>query len=394
MPQERFSQFFRRWLLRMGRPKPPRSVRRRPVRPNLGLEMFEERLVPSTLPAPTVAASRTIMTSPAVGKPPATLGGFSPSAAANPLNPLQIVLADTTGTTVTATVSNDGGNTWTTIFQSTPAGAERLLDPIPVPASQPRVAFTNAYNPTVAFSRDGFVYLSYLQTNANVTNGAVVVNKINVANANAPLGVMNINDSASPYNSFATTGFDGKLIYEWTNGQDPAYNPTIAIDDNLPNFTDADGTQYTDSMSGKAVYVAWNSNATAPNLALSELGNGLNAKINGGVYVWNPATIHVAASGDEGGNFTNPMPVDDWGYVVPLKPFLPAAYKNLPFVPYGATGPQILFSPGASTAAGGQGHLVFAWQSTTSGVLSVENSQPDAGNLTLPAAGRRRSPGA
>src|SRR5262249_6403620 len=130
------------------------------------------------------------------------------------------------------------------------------------------------------------------------------------------------------------------VLYRW-NGQDPAYNPVVAIDTNVASFTDAGHTQ-TDTLannvpdrfgggSPKAIYVAWNTNFTLP-----------NPNIN------NPATVSrivVSASNDGGFDFSTTQYVSGDGTT-------------------GATGqpssaPQIAFTQGSASGGVAGGHLLF-----------------------------------
>lgn len=383
MPNDRFSQYFRHWMNRIRGPMKA-SARRPRMWPKLGVELFEERVVPASLPAP-VASSRS------------TIGaGFDPSVAVNPADPNQLVMASTTGTIITVRSSVDGGITWRTFFTSAPTAAgtatppERIYNPAINPSalvSTPsQRAYTNAYNPTVAFTRPdtsgiSYVYLSHLETDnsAGKLNGALVLHKFDMTTATTPTSV-NLNDvSASEGNS------TGKILYTWAN-QDPILNPTIAVDNNLASFTDpglddVDGTfdfgetTYTDTMSraNAPIYVAWNTNATAPQTPFQA---GL---------VFNPNRIFVMASSDAAGNFTNAMEVDDNGYLVdPTDPIAAAAW--------GSTAPLITFSPNNSQFAGA-GELVFAWTSTRNNRMFTETSAPDGAVPDAPYAGSQKFAG-
>src|SRR5262249_38554914 len=57
--------------------------------------------------------------------------------------------------------------------------------------------------------------------------------------------------------------FQAKPLYLWANN-DPAVNPTIVVDTNLPSFTDPiTGATQNDPLSGE-IYVAWNTNNALP----------------------------------------------------------------------------------------------------------------------------------
>ena len=379
MPNARFSQFLDRWMNRVrgSKKQPSRKPRKWP---QLMLETYEDRLVPAVLPTPVSSQWETIAS------------GYDPSVAIDPANSNRMVLASTNGVNVEMRISEDGGASWARIFLSalTPPppgnnGAtvpfQRILNPALNPISGPGftlprlLAYTNASNPTVTFSQPdplngnaSYIYLSHLETDNSPgkLNGALVVHKFTVSS-----GTVTINDLSPTTDLFS----DGKVVYQWAN-QDPILNPTIAIDNNIRSFKDfgQDDTDNTNdvgerlienTLSSKAVYVAWNTNATPTQLPVF---------VN---TIFNPNKIFVAASSDGGFNFTNSMPVDDDGYIA-----------DTVRGTYGATTPQIVFSPGGNATAPGQ--LAFAWSSTRNGNLTIDRSFPDLGNATAPIAGSQR----
>src|SRR5205807_3123327 len=101
------------------------------------------------------------------------------------------------------------------------------------------------------------IYVSYLERDAVFNSGALVVNKWDFSGSSPIL------QDLDPADNFGF-GNTSNVLYRWFN-QDPALNPYIAIDSNLPTFTDPEtNAVQTDTMSGKGIYVAWNTDATLP----------------------------------------------------------------------------------------------------------------------------------
>ena len=175
-----------------------------------------------------------------------------------------------------------------------------------------------------------------------------------------------------------------QILYQWY-GQDPAYNPTVAVDANLPatttggpSFTDpTTGATQTDTMavsinpttgavvapgtSGaapKGVYVGWNINFTEPS----------------GSSPASVSRIMIAASGDGGAHFTTNQYADTVGTDI-------------------GTAPQILFTQGTNsnnvnTVPGGQMNIVYGDGTTfINGVATgdsdavIQQNQPDGGTV-------------
>ena len=122
-------------------------------------------------------------------------GAFTPQVVVDPTNPntLAMVVAQPAG--ILAQIGFDGGVSWTKIrdtnspFNTNPAVSNvpqtfpgdlskgMLLDPTVAPTNSglPRSSrgYTNASEPTIAFTRSGSVFIAYLQHNAAKTSGGV-----------------------------------------------------------------------------------------------------------------------------------------------------------------------------------------------------------------------------
>src|SRR5207237_3647713 len=78
-------------------------------------------------------------------------------------------------------------------------------------------------------------------------------------------------------------------LYRWAI-QEPAYNPTVTVDTNVPSYTDPlTGRTQTDPFSN-TIYVAWNTNATPPTPT---------------PFNFNANAIKLLASNDGGLDFTS-----------------------------------------------------------------------------------------
>ncbi|OWK40279.1 proprotein convertase P-domain-containing protein [Fimbriiglobus ruber] len=332
----------------------------------LNLETIEERLAPAVLPTPTVV-SPTATTASVALPSTAAVNFINPQVVADPTNPLNQVLVATsvlnstpTDLGIVAEKSTDGGVTWTAItgFQagtnttgSPLGGFTSIRDPNISSFTSPN-SYAYASDISVAFGRDGELYFVYLVHNIGKTSGSVVFQEGTFAS-----GAVN--------SSYST-------IYQWI-GQDTANNPVIAVDNNLPSFTDpTTATTQTDTMDSaagqsKAIYIAWNGGDSA-----APAGD-----LNGSGLTFNPSPILAAVSGNDGGTWTEPVPVSDSGY-------LPATTAN--GVAEGAA-PQIAFSP---TSSANPGSLVFVWPTMDAGAaystISYDVSQPDSGSATHSAA--------
>jgi subtilisin-like proprotein convertase family protein len=393
MSNPAFSQFLRRWA-RAGR-RPQAAPARRPVK--LRVEEVEARVVPASLPTPEVVGTQQIT----FGVSADTAFG-QPSAAADPTDPDNQVFVTNNGTYMIAYASTDGGQSWSPFFDNgqivgapfddqplpTIRGTirvSRLQDPgidrfDPDFASRTRRSYTDTTGASVAFDRTGRVYVTATEHNADRTSGAVVLYAFDF-NDGSPtlvdLDPRDLNDGAfgeteggfpSPFPSSAA------VLYRWL-GTDAALNPVVAANNNPPSFTDPEtGRTVVDTLAGKAVYVAWNTNAG--------LGVDDDAPFQ---RVTNPFTIQAVGSSDNGLHFSTPVRVDTTF----------GSYYSGEFT--GSVLPQITFAPATLEPDGETtpGQVTFTWQTVgrpadtdndpIPGVVRVDTSSPDGGDLGRPA---------
>jgi subtilisin-like proprotein convertase family protein len=252
----------------------------------LTLEGLEDRTLLSVipdLPAPLVTGHGTIA---------GATSGFgdlsTPSIAFDPLSPQKVVsvfVRNDPAHPVTADnhnyavrvegrFSTDGGTTWTPF--SLPVN---LVDPVLTQAGPPVNAFpfAAATDPTVAFDRNHSFYVTYSEHSLDFGQGAIVLQKYDFSNA-------------TPTQTIAD-----KALYKWAV-HDPAFNPTLAVDANLPTYIDSRTGHLINDPYVNTVYVAWNTNNAAP---------------AGAGATFNPNTIKLLASADGGKDFTGESYVND-----------------------------------------------------------------------------------
>jgi subtilisin-like proprotein convertase family protein len=337
------------------------------------LERLEDRTLMSVLPPPLVSNQLPIA---------AFRTAFSPMVAQDPNNPQNLVavaaaVADlgdaTTGNEVlTAAFSTNGGKDWVS-FINNPGTAtspirpsflnlpDPTLNPLPNPPSPP-IKFAQLTNPAVTFDRAGNFYILVSEHNVDSTNGALVLHKYN-------------------FNSGAVTPvFTNHVLHAWI-AQDPVYNPIIAIDNNVATFTDPQsGLTNADSLANlvtlpdgslapKAIYIAWNTDNTAPTPPQGSPPDPF----------FNPNTIKVMASSDGGRSFSGEVLANDGG-----NSFTSLTHPNR------SSRPVFTFTEGSADGRVPGGELVMAW-SNFSSTLAEDNkviadiSRPDGGSATTPA---------
>ena len=377
MSKQALSRLLRRWAYRVNRPDA--ALPRRKTR--LGLELFEDRVVPAnpatTMPAVSVAESRAIA------------GGFQAQIAVDPTNPNKMVVVSANGGGITGRYSLDGGLNWVGFDAGNTADWRDRLPPFqgiftdgvltdgtPLSFRDPftRAPFAEASSPSVAFARNGDVYVSFLLSNTAKNSGLVAVASFDFSGLN-PV----------PLNTPV-------ILYRWA-GQDQALNPFIAVDNSPSDYNTATpGTRdpYVDpdttfssgppstmvdkpALNGvggrqSPIYVAWNTNYTLP--VTFSAATGAPTAVN-------PAAIMTVESSDRAGTFTTPVLVNNSGFFATL----PNGQPNP------AAAPQIFFSVGETNPAVTNlaGQMTFAWQSiTTAGnfsTITLDTSRPDDGNL-------------
>lgn len=275
----------------------------------------------------------------------------SPTVMIDPTDPTRAVAVYATGKggdtdasigilyTTNANTTAAAGPTWSSTF------VFNTSDPAATTATN-IVFYAQANAPSIAFDLAHNFYIVATETNANGSSGALVMQKYAFAGAAPSVQISN------------------KILARWANGVDPVLNPVIGIDTNPALYTDTNpnGSTYsqTDTMSGKAIYVAWGTNNTAP----ADPGTGV---------VFNPNTIKVIASADGGYTFTTQEYVTQSNTGNPnfqLTPPPGSAVRH-------DTAPQIAFTADSRTTTGGQ--LIFLWNDFGNTALMTNISNPDGG---------------
>ncbi|MGL6094886.1 MAG: hypothetical protein ACRC7O_03655, partial [Fimbriiglobus sp.] len=360
MLNEQLAQVVRRWVYRIRKPAAPPAARRRPT---LRLEEYEARLVPASLPAVTVDT----------GSIGSVASGVSPSAAYNPANPDQAFMATSDGTNVFYYSSINGGQAWTLVFDTVQrsGGANapiwsdlrggRMIDPAIDPQGrfeQNRV-YTVHNSPTVGIARDGTVYVTSRQANGpadDANSGAIVVHKFQFPVTGGDAELLDLDDAVIP--EFGGDN-SANLLYRWL-GQDPAFHPTVGVDNSIPSVTDPttipntkQSTTFVDPITGapKAVYFAWNTNASTP-----------SADAEG----FTPNIIVASISTDGAESFSNPLPVTGGGGF--SSPYFQGFIGDQAV---GATAPKIVISGAGADRQGfftgsAPGRLTFLWNGVNS----------------------------
>jgi len=260
----------------------------------ISLENLELRTLLATIPAPAPTTSPLINLSQPVGNGGAAQED-SPIVAVDPLDPLKIVSAWVNNDTadipspgpqvfVEGDYSVDGGQTWTPFADSVV-----LLDPN---TTNPTVPYLQITNPSLSFDRSGNFYVLLDEHNAAGSSGAFVLEKF-AFTGDAPVAVR----YQQPFGGSAAYN----IIYQWLPADDLAFDPTMAVDNNIASFTDpTTGEVQTDISSGN-VYVAWATGTIAP--ATNPLGT-----------LFNPNSIVMVTSTDGGVNFSAPVGINTSRY--------------------------------------------------------------------------------
>ena len=261
------------------------------------VEGLESRTLLATIPAPVATSSPLVNLSTTMGNGP-NAQEDSPVVAVDPLDPLKVVSVWVNNDTpdipapepqvfLEGEYSVNGGQTWTA-FNSV---GFVLFDPN---TTNPTVPYLQVTNPSVSFDRNGNFYVLADQHNAGGSSGALVLQKYSFT-GDAPVAARFRQPSggSSTYN----------IIYQWLPPDDLAYQPTLAVDDNLAAFTDpTTGEVQTDSSSGN-VYVAWASGSVAPDSIIT-------AGVPFGIGYFNGNVIKMVTSTDGGQYFTAPIVIN------------------------------------------------------------------------------------
>lgn len=340
----------------------------------------------STLPSPQIAVVTNPLTGPELG---AGLGVSSataslnltgspsagtPSVAVDPLDANKMVAVwintDPAGynqgnfvapitSYVEGAYSTDGGVTWSPFTaggQADPFGgrsANVQTDfSLTVPTNGTRNVFTETTDASVAFDRNGNVYLLTSTHDAEAANGTSSAgvldlqrfsftstdNAIPNNNGNGPAPIL---QTASPTVVFSWDGPDSGSVF----GR--PVTPVLAVDSNLASFTDpTTGATVTDPFTGD-VYVVWAS---------------VDSNTFGGIPSFNPNTIRMATSNNQGVSFTAPAYVDNSsnanGYFQSPSTNPPSSgIIHDSIARY--VSPQVTISQGSATVPGGQLSIVY-----------------------------------
>ena len=267
-----------------------RAHRRPAASHRLLLETLEDRTLPSTLPAVTVGQQIDISNLRDINATSHAdqANENTPSVAVDPRNPNVAAVAyiiNDAGlkstvlqrTYVGAAITTDHGQHWTSIPGTSGGGFsafDNILDPNTLTSATPS-PYLQVASPSVGFDFSQHLYILMSENNVGLgqsTGGALVLEKYDVSSGKP---VQLITDN---------------VVYQWVQGQDPALNPTMAVDSNVSNFTDGNNFTQSDPFSGN-VYVAWNTNAKPPFTAHPPDPN------------FNPASQRIVVSSDGGQTF-------------------------------------------------------------------------------------------
>ena len=235
--------------------KQPKARKSRHYR--FDLEGLEARTLLATIPVAAPTNSPLVNLSLPMNNGPGAQEN-SPIVAVDPLNPQKIVSVWVNDDTadipapgpqvfVEGDYSVNGGQTWASFSASVV-----LFDPN---TTNPTVPYLQITNPSLSFDRNGNFYVLLDEHNGGGTSGAIVLEKY-AFTADAPVGVRfhQASGGSSAFN----------IIYQWLPPGDQAFEPTLAVDDNIPSFTDPTTGQVQTDISAGNVYVAWATGTVAP----------------------------------------------------------------------------------------------------------------------------------
>jgi subtilisin-like proprotein convertase family protein len=384
-----------------GRPRHRSRGTARPLTPRL--EALEDRTLLSVLPAPLTTGHPDV----SLTASPQSANENSPSVAYDPLNPNHLVAVWSSTCTglalseIDMAFSANGGQTWSA-YKGTAnpsnacnPGAPIVSNPIGPdiedPQNQPFI-FSYAVTPSVAFDRAHTFYVVYEDVHApslagTTVSGAVVLKKFDFS-------------GGAPTPITFSKGQLTKSLYAWsgqgTPGQDPALNPTLAVDSNLPNilpdpanpnngppvaFVDpTTGATQSDPLANSHVdpttglpdpnfdqlYVSWNQHNVLPASPQWGLVQVLSPEDS------NPDVVRLIGSNDGGNTFTPTQTVND-GLPDGIHSGVNYGNPNYPNLEHDAN-PVLTISQGTSSDRAGE---------TALRVKSLTNSGTTAKVVTL-----------
>ena len=121
--------------------------------------------------------------------------------------------------------------------------------------NNPVLPYLQITNPSVSFDRSGNFYVLLDEHNGGGTSGALVLEKY-VFTGDAPVSVRYQQPSGG------SIGYN--IIYQWLPAGDLAFDPTMAVDNNIASFTDPTTGQVQTDISSGNVYVAWATGTVIP----------------------------------------------------------------------------------------------------------------------------------
>jgi subtilisin-like proprotein convertase family protein len=294
MPSKELSTLFRSWAHRVRRP-----LKRTPFKKTvpLRLQACEDRIAPAVLPQPfiTQTPSQVTFTNTTATNPAPELF-HSVQVAVSPVDPLRQVAFGISGNGMVGIASVNGGQTWTEFYDTantTNGFASRLRDFTVEEKNGPNEGTRlDAVTPSVAIDRNGLVYVAHVQrasgaavTGAGVGAGVIVSDTYSFATGTTPAAILGAQDV---------------VVYRWGANDDAAFNPFVAVNNNITWTDPVSGLTRSDASASKAVYIAFNTNAT-------------DTQENGDDF--NPNVVFVAASTDQGATYSGPIRASE-GYGV------------------------------------------------------------------------------
>jgi subtilisin-like proprotein convertase family protein len=345
MPSQELSRVFRNWVQRVRKPgKGAKETRRKTAK--LRLEEAEQRLAPAVMPQPTITNPGAVFitqpnpANPDPSNPPIV---HSLQVAVDPTNSQRQVAVGINANGLVGLVTTNGGAKWTN-FINTALNATndpfllRFRDPAQVEdgTNPPREASRlDAVSPSVAIDRNGKIYITHIQRAATgavngtgVGAGLVLFDEYTFTGGPVPTQT-----DLDPNSLFSKSA----ILYRWGPNDDAAFNPVVAVNNNVGFSDPFSGLVRSDVTSGHSVYVAWNTNGAAGQEQNS--ANNPNVVFVSG-YV-SDADEDALNGGDDGnniGSFTTPVRVSD-------------SYQDVTD-PIRAAAPQIVFSQAPLEVAG------------------------------------------
>ncbi len=336
MPSQDLSRVFRNWVHRVRRPGKARTASKRNT-VHLRLEEAEQRLAPAVLPQPIITSPGTALNiladpdNPDPANPPIV---HSLQVAVDPTNPQRQIAVGINASGLVGLFTTNGGGKWTNFINtaSNAAGNPFLLrfrDPAQVEdANNParEASRLDAVSPSVSIDRNGKVYITHIQRAASaavdgngVGAGVVVFDAFN-------------------FSGGAPTQFESnRVLYRWGPNDDAAFNPIVAVNNNV-GFTDPfSGLTRSDLTVGHSVYVAWNTNGAAGQ-EQDSASNPNVVFVSGYVTDADEDALLGANDGNNIGSFTTPIRVSD-------------SYQDTTD-PIRASAPQIVFGQAPLEKAG------------------------------------------